>query len=348
MIIFSDIKQYMFLFKENIRVIKMYKCDEKLLDEFVKTRNLSPRTKHGYKDALNKYTAFLKHSFEYLLDEADQEEESRIRWKNRKLKKYLINFRRYLQEEFMISTAKVHFQRILTLYKHFGIEIHELPKTSNNSCKQSKPITFDDLPTKEIIRKAIAISNPVMRALILFMSSSGCARRETLNLTIGDFIDASYEYHKKENIKDALLVLNELNEVIPNFRIRRQKTNKYYFTFCSPEASNEIVSYLLNYRKLKTDDKLFKINLDYLNKNFGNINKELNLGKVGTYNRFRSHMLRKFHASSLYNAENGLSLDEIDALQGRRKDNTHSSYFMENPLILKKKYMNSLDSLLIL
>lgn len=58
-------------------------------------------------------------------------------------------------------------------------------------------------------------------------------------------------------------------------------------------------------------------------------------------------MLRKFHASSLYNHKNGLSLEEIDALQGRGKNNTHSSYFMENPKSLKEKYINSLNSILI-
>lgn len=45
--------------------------------------------------------------------------------------------------------------------------------------------------------------------------------------------------------------------------------------------------------------------------------------------------------------KNGLSLEEIDALQGRGKDNTHSSYFMENPKNLKEKYINSLKSILI-
>ena len=325
----------------------MFKSDEKLLDEFVNARNLSSRTKHGYKDALKKYTSFLEKSFDYLLKEADHEEEKLIRWKDRKIKQYLIKFRIYLQEEFMISTAKIHFQRIITLYKHFEIEIHKLPKFSMNSCKQSNLIMFEDLPTKEIIKNAVKISNPVMKALILFMSSSGCARRETLNLTIGDFIEASYEYHKRNDVKEALLVLKDLNFVVPTFRIKRQKTNKFYFTFCSPEASNEIVKYLLGNRKLNKEDKLFKINLDYLNKNFNNINNELGLGKVGTYNKFRSHMLRKFHASSLYNAEKGLSLEEIDALQGRKKDNTHSSYFMENPYILKKKYIKSLDAVII-
>ena len=325
----------------------MYESDAILLNDFIKTRNLSSRTKHGYKDSLKKYTSFQNDLFINLLKEADQEEENGIRWKNRKLKQRLIDFRIFLYENFMITTAKVHFQRILTLYRHFEIEIHELPKLSVKSCKQSKPITFEDLPTKEIIRNAVEISNPVMRAIILFMSSSGCARRETLNLTIQDFIDASYEYHNKKDIKEALLILKELDNVVPTFRIRRQKTNKYYFTFCSPEASNEVVNYLLNNRKLNSKDKLFKINLDYLNNNFTKINNELGIGKVGKYNKFRSHMLRKFHASSLYNAENGLNLEEIDALQGRKKDNTHSSYFMENPYKLKNKYINVLNEITI-
>lgn len=78
------------------------------------------------------------------------------------------------------------------------------------------------------------------------------------------------------------------------------------------------------------------------------INQELKLGKVGTYNRFRSHMLRKFHASTLYNAKNGLTLEEIDSLQGRGKNTVHSAYFMENPKILKQKYESIIDVLKIL
>lgn len=77
------------------------------------------------------------------------------------------------------------------------------------------------------------------------------------------------------------------------------------------------------------------------------INNSLKLGKVGPYNRFRSHMLRKFHASALYNSNNNWSLEEIDSLQGRSKNKTHSSYFMENPNILKEKYINSFDCLII-
>ena len=59
-------------------------------------------------------------------------------------------------------------------------------------------------------------------------------------------------------------------------------------------------------------------------------------------NRIRSHMLRKFHASRLYN--DGMSIDKIDALQGRAKDNTHKAYFKESPEQLKELYIKHMDS----
>ena len=329
-------------------MICMFKCDLKLINEIVNVRNLSFKTKEGYINAINVNVSFNKKSFKDLLNEAEKEEELGIRWKKRKLKQRLIDFRIYLQEKYLVSTAKVYFQRIISLYNHFEIEIHRLPPLSTKSGNIPKPITFEDLPTKEIIRNAVEIANPIMKAIILFMSSSGCARRETLNLTIQDFIDATQEYHSKSNIKDVLNILKVKDDLVPIFRVRRQKTNKFYFTFCSPEASNQIIQYLLTQENLENTDKLFDINLYYLNKYFMEINEKLILGKVGTYNKFRSHMLRKFHASSLYNAENGLSLEEIDALQGRKKDSTHSSYFMENPDKLKKKYMDSLDAIIIM
>ena len=326
----------------------MFETDKKILESIAKTRNLAFKTKQSYKNALNCYVEFNNMSFKDLLKEADFEEDSGVRWKNRKLKLRLLNFRIHLQENYLLSTAKVYFQRILTLYRHFEIEIHKLPAISTKSARVSKPITFEDLPTKEIIKNAIEIANPIMKAIILFISSSGCARRETLNLTVGDFIDATFEYHGSNDVWDALNKLNKLDFVVPIFRIRRQKTNKFYYTFCSHEASEAIVYYLLlNESNLNKEDKLFDLNLYYWNKYFNNINDELDLGKIGEYNRFRSHMLRKFHASALYNSKNGLSLVEIDALQGRGKNSTHSSYFMENPKKLREKYIDNIGSILI-
>ncbi|WP_400224579.1 site-specific integrase [Methanobrevibacter smithii] len=322
--------------------------DKEIMNGFIKVRNLNKRTVYGYNNVIKLYTNFNNMSLSELLKEAEKDEEKGIRWKNRKIKMRLLNFRVFLQNNYLISTAKVHFQRILTIYRHFEIEIHNLPQINLKNANKLKPIMFEDLPTKEIIKDAINITNPIMQAIILFISSSGCARQETLNITIQDFIDATREYHDSEDIYEIITILIKRDDVVPTFKLKRQKTNKFYYTFCSPEAVTYILNYLIiSKRKLKNEDKLFKTNLDYLNNYFNEINESLNLGKVRKYNRFRSHMLRKFHASILYNHENGLSLEEIDALQGRGKNNTHASYFMENPKNLKEKYINSLKSILI-
>lgn len=322
--------------------------DKEIMNGFIKVRNLNKRTVYGYNNVIKLYTNFNNMSLSELLKEAEKDEEKGIRWKNRKIKMRLLNFRVFLQNNYLISTAKVHFQRILTIYRHFEIEIHNLPQINLKNANKLKPIMFEDLPTKEIIKDAINITNPIMQAIILFISSSGCARQETLNITIQDFIDATREYHDSEDIYEIITILIKRDDVVPTFKLKRQKTNKFYYTFCSPEAVTYILNYLIiSKRKLKNEDKLFKTNLDYLNNYFNEINESLNLGKVRKYNRFRSHMLRKFHASILYNHENGLSLEEIDALQGRGKNNIHASYFMENPKNLKEKYINSLKSILI-
>ena len=83
----------------------------------------------------------------------------------------------------------------------------------------------------------------------------------------------------------------------------------------------------------------------YLLHKFTEINDELGLGKIGKYHRFRSHMLRKFHASSLYN--DGMSIDKVNDLQGKSKTITDQSYFMVNPDDLKHEYIQHLPSLLM-
>jgi len=320
--------------------------DEEIINDFTNSRNLSSKTIIGYRNTIKIYTQFNQLTLKELLTEAELEEETGIRWKKRKLKKRLMDFRVFLQRKYLIGTAKIHFQRMTAIYRHYEIEIHDLPYTSNKNVNEPIPITYKDLPDKKIIKKALKISSPVMRAVILFMSGSGCAKNETLNLTIQDFINATNEYHDKNNIYEVINALKNREDIIPTFTIKRKKTNKYYSTFCTPEATNEIINYLISSnRKLKPETPLFKIEDSYLIEKFQTMNDQLNLGKKGVYNRFRSHMLRKFHASQLYNA--GLNIDQIDALQGRSKNKTRTSYFMENPEELKKKYIEHMNCLTI-
>lgn len=322
--------------------------DEELLGIFQKERQLSDRTMYGYHNAMGLYCKFNNMHLKELLEEADNEEDEGIRWKKSKLKQKLLNFRTYLTENYLHGTVKVHFGRIKTFYNHFEIEIGYLPKINIKSVTENEPIRFDDLLTPDEIQTICDKASPLIKAITLFCISSGCARREMLNITIDDFIEATSDYHSNGSIHEVIAELLTQKDIVPMFKIRRQKTNKYYYTFCSPEAVQSICIYLVSSgRKFKgyNEDKLFKINLDYLNDKFSDLNNELKLGKVGGYNKLRTHMFRKFNASHLY--DDGMTMDDIDALQGRSKDNTRQAYFKDNPLKLREKYVEHLGAVTI-
>lgn len=324
------------------------KQNSEVLEKFVFDRNLKNSTKREYKACIDKFTSLFNMGMKDLLAEAEAEEEEGIRWKKRKLKNRLIEYRSFLAKDYYLSTVLGEISRIQTIYRHFGIEIHDLPKLSIKNLKTSKPVVFMDLPDKKIIKDALKIANPIMKAIILFQVSSGCARNETLSLSIADFMEATSEYHNGGSVENVLYTLKDRLDVVPTFRLKRIKTGKYYYTFCTPEAVNEIISYMIgSNRELNPEDKLFDLSKEWMVAQFSNLNNKLKLGKCGTFNRFRSHMLRKFHASQLYNAENSLTLDEIDSLQGRSKNTVRTTYFMENPSNLKEKYIAAMDVLMI-
>ena len=322
------------------------KTDKELLEYLQRTRNISNSTLATYRIYIKEYSK-INHNMKMvnLIKEAEDEEEQGIRWKNRRIKKRLLEYRAYLYNKHAYSTAKVRFSKIITVYRHFDIEIHPLPPI-NTKNDTTEHISFTDLPDREIITEAIHISNPLMKALILFITSSGCARAETLSLSVQSFIDATSQYHDKKNIYEVLDAIKERDDIIPMFKVKRIKTNKYYYTFCSPEASNSICSYLLSQnRKINPSDPLFQISGRQFITAFQEINEKLNLGRVGKNNRFRSHMLRKFHSSQLFN--DGMSMDLIDSLQGRGKNSTHRSYFMDNPDHLREVYVEHMDAVTI-
>ena len=328
--------------------MSMNKRDEKIVLDFCNERNLKILTKKAYMTAVLVYTQFHNCPFYQLIEEAENEQEQNINWKHSKLRKRLLDFRNHLlQNGYVANTVKSYTNRIRTIYEEgFEIDIGKLPKLNQKNIAKPTPISFNDLPDKELIKQILKMVNPLMRAIILFMTSSGCAKRETLNLTIQDFINSTKDYHNSNDIYEVLRLLNGRDDVIPSWKLKRQKTNKYYTTFSSPESTTEIIHYLLSEeRDFKPEDPLFKINASHLNNTFTKINNTLNLGKAGTYNRFRSHMLRKFHASQLYN--DGLSMDEVDELQGRGKDQTRTSYFLEDPLRLREKYIEHLNAVTI-
>ena len=168
--------------------------NNELIDNVSIICNHAPRTKLTYKQALNQYSEYFDKTLQELLDEAEEDENNAVKWKHSRLRAKLIKYRHYLLTKYALNTVKKHMNSILVFYKCYDIEIQKLPRLNDKSVDKPKPIYFKDLPDKEVIRKALEIANPLMKAVILFCCSSGCARAETTSLTIQDYIDALSEY----------------------------------------------------------------------------------------------------------------------------------------------------------
>ena len=313
---------------------------EELLKIFCSNRNIKCSTLKSYRSAIAKYEFFHDMAMGSLMDEAIVEEDEGISLKNRKIKSRLLDFRSFLLDSGLaISTVRTYFSRIKTFYRHFEIE---LPYLNDIKFDGEYLSSYYDLPARGDIKKVCSISSNAFRALVLFISSSGCAKAETLSLTVGDFVKASDDYHDGGSIDDVLECLENRKDVVPTFYLKRIKTNKFYHTFCSPEASHHIVKYLMSKDNLSLDDKVFDFTDASLIYNFKKVNDNLDMGFVGRYRFFRAHSLRKYHASNI-----GLSKDHIDELQGRAKTKVHEAYIKTNPKKLKEIYISAMHNVMV-
>ena len=318
--------------------------EDGIFNSFVRQRNLSPGSVKVYHHSLKKYVEFNGMTLEELILEADNEEDEGIRWKRRTLKNRLIDFRNYLIDYgYAKETINTMMKRVTTFYRHYEIEIHHLPRTNIQSNVEIR------LPTRDDLKLAVECSQPLMKSLILFLVSSGMSKVDCLKLTVGDFIVATSEYHNSNDIIEVLSILNERDDIIPVFALTRTKTNKFHYTFCSPEATSSIVNYL-NSRTdtLTPESKLFKVSYHWLTIKFEYLNEQLHLGLTSgnDYAVLRCHTLRKYHATTLRN--DGLSVDIINTLQGKTKNKVDRAYYVDTPEMLKEMYCEHVNCLYIL
>lgn len=341
---------------------------EAILERFFKDRGSSPATQDHYLAASKKYCELQGMTLKELLQEADEEEENGIRWKKRKLRERLIAFRTFLFENKSEGTAKLYFNDVKTIYRHFEIEVQSFPRFNSHQIQKTYEMSYEDIPTKAELIDAYHEASNTCKCIILFAISSGFSRVDMLNLSVFDFMTACKDSYRSDALLEQLKELKEEDCLIPTFRDDRQKTSKKFTTFCSPEAAEHIIQYLIGRDariKMKYDeadeeeqedlpseldicDKLFDISQSHLAYAFRVINTKLDFGFAGKHTRFRCHMLRKFQATTLLNCqEMDWTIQEIDTLQGRSQDKTHRAYFHNNADALKEKYIASVDSLML-
>ena len=319
----------------------------KILERFYQERNSSPSTRTTYNRSVRYYEKLTGHTIEECLSICETEELDNISWRNSRTRQWILAYREWCYDNYNVSTAQLYLTAIITIYRHFEYTIPPLPYYSTKHSKRTPPIHYNDLPDRQILSECLQVASPLIRSIILFMSSSGMSRIDLLNLTIDDYLQATSQYHDhQESVKYAIKDMLD-QDIVPIFHLNRQKTGQPYFTFCSHEACKSINSYLLTRTEILTRSRpLFKINERYINMAFQRLNAYFQLGKVGNYNRLRPHMLRKYHASQL--AEAGMSTEHINILQGRKVTGVaHESYIRLNPEKLRDEYIEALPYLVI-
>lgn len=313
--------------------------EKKLIEEFHQLRALGKESKRRYQTTFKHYKTFTKKTLPYLLNEADDEEEQGIRLKNRKIKRRLLGFQNYLESlDLKYSAIDTYMAAIKTFYRAYEIEVPNIKLKEDMKDAES----IDDIPSMEHLECAIKSSSLRSQALIYFMMSSGCASKETRSLTIEQFLKRTEEYHQEEDPIKALKKLQKLKGVIPTFYFARSKTNYPYYTFCSPEAVQAIATYLLSFKKIRTNYPIFKMDPKSMTNAFKLMNNTCNFGKKNGRNFLTSHKLRKFFATQLI--KEGLDFLIIEWMLGHSINKTTEAYFKADPEHLKKQYIKVVNA----
>lgn len=295
-------------------------------------KRLRKNSWYSYNQAVKLYEEFHQTSMDSLIEEALSEQSDRVAEHELKIYDRIVDFREFLIDEgFKASTIQTHMTRIKSLYNKSRVRIPYIPQMDVINIKKSQPIGYDDLLTKEELVKAYdQFSSLKTKARFLAMVSGGLSNDECSNITTRQFIDDLYKYHQCDDDVDALKYLSESNNIIWVALLVRGKTAKPFYAVLSPECVQVTArAKLQEAQKGEIKEKLYG-NKNYFTQKCTRINTHLKFGIAGDgKGRFRSHMIRKYHATTL--ADSHLSNQEIDELQGRGKTRVQEAYIKTNP-----------------
>ena len=200
---------------------------DELIKEFFLAKNIRKTTQDHYLNRLSYYCTFIQKKPTQMIEEAENEEEKRIRMRKRKIRQYFLTWLDYLQnKKYSKSTISSYFASIKAFHRYFEIEI---PKIDVEPDKNNKH--HEKIPTRKDIKKALSLANLKYKSIILLMASSGMGSAEVRNLKYGDFLESIKEYFKplQKECFDIHLIIEKLEKhkgVIPVWKIERYK-NRY-------------------------------------------------------------------------------------------------------------------------
>lgn len=334
-----------------------------IIQEWIDTLNPKPNTERNYLLSLQAFTEWVSKTPGELLTEAELEIRAGKLMRERNIKKYLIGFRKYLQDEgYAPISIKNYLTGVKSFYKIFDIEIPTLPRTGN----KARPLErHSKIPTKEDIQHVLTICDPLEKAIVLCGVSSGLSANELINLKVGTF-KKGYDPETE----------------ITTLQLRREKVGYDFITFLSPEASRVVWAYL-EYREREAKTTITKIRKRFEKQRINSDGGYLFIGRqipyeyldtkdeemrkfehqsfmklyrtiaekagkcapLGNWNMIRSHNMRKYFNSALLNA--GCDSFHVEYFMGHTLDDTRSAYFRASPDKLKDIYQKYVPYLTI-
>lgn len=330
----------------------MDSLEENLLEQWFLVRNISSGTQVIYKHAMKLYTDLNNRNIDELIQEAEEDQESGIQPRLRRVTQCLLKFKKYLEKSDLApSTTNLYFYAIKSFYKSFDIMMIEIKLPRGDICLEKNK---GKLLTKKDIHKLISVARPREKALIYLMALSGMAQQEARDLTLRQMIKfASMAIDKDlDDVYDLFKFEDEIIKEIVTLEITRKKVKIRHHTFIPPEAFREIIVYLKERcygrnEKIKIesiDDFVFvniygkKLGRDSIVTNFRNLGTKAGLKREkGAYSYWRSHAMRKYFISAFINKLGAKILG--DYMAGHKIDDLDRAYWGANPEDLKNYYI---------
>ncbi len=316
--------------------------------------NASKNTERSYLQAMQQYTEFTNKTPDELITEAEQEILSGTLTRQRKLKGYLISFRKSLKEKGLSDlTVQTRVAAVKSFYESYDIPV---PKLKGERRRVITKDCNNEVPDKSDLQECLKVCDPLEKAVMLTGISSGLASNEVRSLKLKDF-KAGYDPETQ----------------IVTLHITRQKTHTRFITFLSPECSTAVWEYLafrdreakaegqkrknqLEKQRTTEESYLFVVRSvpdEYIETNNEELRKlsENSIIKMfrsistkarkntesGAYNAIRSHCMRKYYNSTLINA--GCDSFFCEYTMGHALDGTRRAYFQASPLKLREQYV---------
>lgn len=335
--------------------------DPKLQRMFIR-KNLSKSRKQIYTTNFTRLYELTGKTPSELIAEAKEEQRPYIKDNqiveididDRNVTKYLYAFYNSMNvRKLKEATMKTNMAAVRSFYKEYKVDLPDpiqitLPR---------RIIREGDIPNIEDIRKGIDQTPYIKyKAAITLIASSGIRSGDVRYFTIGNFLDATKDYH--DGTLESLF--NYKGEIIPVWDFIPRKTRKQgniCITFNSPEASEYIIDYLkVRIRlgeNLTQDSFLFrsKQNEQYSNKGFlwifHSVNQEaFNYKDKNGRSFFRAHNLRKFFLSTF--RQNSTDYFTLKVVAGHSISRNNDENYQEIPIHqIRSEYLKVLPYLTI-